>query len=129
MYLFDTNIFLEIFLGQQNALRAQKVLGSLATDKRGTIASFSCHGAEAILSGANKNDALVSFVEFLQEHPYLDRYETSLLEEHAIAQLAPKLGLDYDDALQYYVAKQNNLTLVTFDSHFQKVRGIRVLFP
>lgn len=39
-----------------------------------------------------------------------------------------KFNLDFDDAFQYGVAKENGLTIVTLDSDFKKVKDIKIIF-
>jgi predicted nucleic acid-binding protein len=34
-----------------------------------------------------------------------------------------EVGLDFDDALQSYVAKKLNLEIISFDRHFDGVEG------
>jgi predicted nucleic acid-binding protein len=47
----------------------------------------------------------------------------------AIALIAQKIGLDFDDALQYYVAKELGVdAIVSFDEHFDRL-DIRRLEP
>ncbi len=43
--------------------------------------------------------------------------------------LSPKVGLDFDDTLQHYVAKNKKLTLVTLDQDFRSVQDIQVVSP
>jgi len=37
-------------------------------------------------------------------------------------------NLDFDDSYQYQVAKERNLTLITLDNDFKKVKDINVIF-
>ncbi len=66
---------------------------------------------------------------FQKPRPFLDRYCTTTEEESKICRIASELKLDFDDALQYFVARSKRLTLVTFDRDFLKVKGIKILFP
>jgi len=59
----------------------------------------------------------------------MSRYETLLDEERKIQELMEGVSLDFDDALQYYVAKTENLTLVTLDANFARVKDIKVISP
>lgn len=129
MYLYDTNIFLEILLGQQKADSALRAIEAMSERKRGWVTSFSVHAIEAILGGTRRFELILDFLDFVETHPYLDRYSTSSLEEREIAETARQLNLDYDDALQFYVARTRGLALVTFDLHFRKTKGAKILFP
>lgn len=46
----------------------------------------------------------------------LNIYNTDLRDEIAVYET--DLGLDFDDALQSYVAKKLNLKIISFDRHF-----------
>ena len=129
MYLYDTNIFLEILLGQAASEKAMGALELMSENRRGWISSFSLHAIEAIVGSKGRFDVLSDFLSFVSEHPYLDRYSTSTEDEAKICGVAPGLKLDFDDSLQYSVAKSKHLTLVTFDKDFLRVKGIKVLFP
>ena len=132
MYLFDTNIFLEILLGQEKADICHKALEVLSEEKPGWISSFSLHAIEAILGSSGKRERaeiLPIFLESLREHPYLSWYATTIEEELEVARLAPQVKLDFDDTLQYYVAKKKKLSLVTLDGDFKKVKDIAIISP
>jgi predicted nucleic acid-binding protein len=129
MYLFDTNIFLEIFLDQQASTPCQKAIETIDTDHPGWITSFSLHAIEAIAGRAKKQSVLENFLSFLNEHPHISCYSTTLQEDLEISKLIGKLSLDFDDALQYFVAKKNKWTLVTLDKDFKKIRDIEIITP
>ena len=129
MYLFDTNIFLEILLGQKQADLCQKALTVVHKDHPGWITHFSLHAIEAIIGGRKRFEILQRFLSALEEHPYLFCYTTTVEEELEISRLAPKTHLDFDDALQYYVALKKNLTLVTLDNDFRHLQQISVISP
>lgn len=128
MYLFDTNVFLEILLGQANAVSAHKALSLMTNHDEGWITAFSLHSIEAILSNRKEYNVLGTFLEFVFDHPYLESHATTLQDERTISILAPKLKLDFDDALQCFVAKEMGLTLVTFDTHFRRVADLEIIF-
>ena len=119
MYLLDTNIFLEILLEQKKMPECLELIGSLNLDQEGWVTSFAIHSIEAILDGRNRRDLIESFLLFLITHPHLHHYVTTLEEEHEISKSLSKGGLDFDDSLQYYVAKKKDLTLVTLDKDFK----------
>lgn len=129
MYLFDTNIFLEILLGQNNSGVCQSALARLNSDRQGWVTSFSLHAIEAIIGGGKKSKILRTFLEFIDEAPHLYLYTTSLKEEIAVSALLSTLRLDYDDTLQYYVAKKKGLTLVTLNHDFDIIKDIPVSSP
>ena len=129
MYLYDTNIFLEILFGQNASTRAKQTLNLMSQEHRGWVTSFSLHAIEAILGSRGRFTIIEEFLDFVEMHPFLERYSTTTEEEARICKMAPALKLDFDDALQYYVAKTQRLTLVSFDKDFSKTKGIKILVP
>ena len=53
-------------------------------------------------------------------------YQTELAEEKEIAGLTQTINLDFDDTLQYFVAKKLDAVLVSFDRDFDKTDLKRV---
>jgi predicted nucleic acid-binding protein len=98
-------------------------------DNGGWITSFSLHAIEAVMARAEEYSSLQQFLEFVLEHPYLNVYYTTVEQEVEVSRLAPSVRLDMDDALQYFVAKREDLTLVTLDRDFRKVKGISLRSP
>jgi predicted nucleic acid-binding protein len=129
VYLLDTNIFLEILLDQQKSEFCQKAIENLREDTPGWITSFSLHAIEAILWKYQRAKILEDFLEFVKNHPFLFCYATTVEEELEINRIAPRVGLDFDDALQYYVAKKKGCTLVTLDKDFEKIKDVRIMTP
>ncbi len=41
----------------------------------------------------------------------------------SLSDIKRKFGLDFDDAYQYKIAKDNNLELVTLDRDFEKIKN------
>ena len=130
MYLFDTNIFLEILLDQPQAGACEKALETIDANHEGWISSFSLHAIEAIVGArAKQNKLLENFLDAFYQHPYLFCYATTLQEEIEVVRLSPKWGLDFDDALQCYIASKRNLSLVTLDRDFKKIKTCGLLSP
>jgi uncharacterized protein len=127
MYVVDSNIFLEVLLGQVKKDAAFQFFEKLNENSQAVVTTFSVHAIEAVLSSKKKNKELKTFLEFIQGHPFLQRYYTSTEEELEIAALHSRVNLDFDDALQYFVAKKLNATLVTFDKDFVPIKGVKLL--
>lgn len=82
------------------------------------------HAVEAMLK---HGEPLVVFARNIENSVGMRVYETTLEDEIAIAILSDKIGMDFDDALQYYVAKKVGAgAIVSFDKHFDKVGILRV---
>ncbi len=120
MLLIDTNIFLELFLGQEKADECERFLQKISRgDLEAVITKFTVHACEALL---NNPELILVFLRNLQNSVGLDVYETTLEDEMAASMLMANLKLDFDDALQYFVAKKLGVeAIVSYDKHFDKV--------
>lgn len=120
MLLIDTNIFLEYLLNQRHADEVEAFLIHIQSANVPTVCShFAIHAIEAILSGANKYDAIGQFLKNMERNPSISIYATSITEEMEISRMAQEKKLDFDDALQYYVAKKTGCyAIISFDTDF-----------
>ncbi len=120
MFLIDSNIFLEILLKQKQAEECKTFLREAnETNLKLTCSHFAIHSIEAILSGANKYDAIEQFLKNLEQNPLISIYSTTIEEEIEINRLTQTKKLDFDDALHYYVAKKTGChAIISFDTDF-----------
>jgi len=118
--LVDTNIFLELFLGQERAEDCERFLEKTSSGElEATITRFTVHAIEATL---NDSKLILTFLRNLQNSLGLNVYETSLEDEMAASMLMDEIKLDFDDSLQYYVAKKLGVnSIVSYDKHFDQV--------
>jgi len=109
MYLVDTNVFLEILLTQEKQDACRKFLeanvGSLY------ISDFSLHSIGVILFRNNKEEIFNKFLKDII--PNLEIATLPKMSYEDLADIKKKLGLDFDDAYQYHVARKHNLKIVT----------------
>jgi len=119
MLMVDTNIFLELFLGQEKADECENLLQKISSGELEAIVSkFTLHAIEAIL---NNPELTLTFLRNIQGSLGLNVYDTNIEEEMAAAMLMDKAKLDYDDALQYYIAKKFGVeAIISYDKHFDK---------
>jgi predicted nucleic acid-binding protein len=117
--VIDANIFLEFLLKQE---RATESVQRMRAVERGSVVafvtSFSLHTIEVILHRHKKHQLLADFLQRVRNAQGLTVYQTTTDEERTIALLAPQVGLDFDDALQYHVAKILSVPLVSYDRDF-----------
>jgi predicted nucleic acid-binding protein len=126
-YLIDTNIFLEFLLRQDRAPESKKLMDEIQEGAHSAyVTVFALHSIEVILDGAGKRNILSDFLETIEQAKGLTIYPTSITEEQEAMQYIEKFSLDFDDALQYYVAHTLHLTLVSFDHDFQRTDVKRV---
>lgn len=120
MFLVDTNIFLELFLGQEKAEECEKLLQKISSGElEAVVSKFTIHAVEAIL---NDSTLTLAFLRNIQGSLGLNVYETSFEDEMASSMLMGKMKMDFDDSLQYYVAKKLGVeAIVSYDKHFDSL--------
>jgi len=120
MLLVDSNIFLELFLGRKRADECEGLLNRIAEGEvEAVVTRFTIHSIEAIL---NKPELVLNFLRNVMNSIGLQVYDASLDDEVAAAMLMADMKLDFDDAIQFYVAKKVGVgAIVSFDKHFDKV--------
>jgi len=117
--LIDTNIFLEIILWQERAPEARDLLQRIESHDF-FITDYSLHSIGVLLFRMGRHQ---SFQEFLAD--IMARAGTSMIfllveDMPSVIEAAQQFHLDFDDAYQYAAATKNNLTLVSFDSDFDR---------
>jgi len=123
-FLIDTNIFLEVLLGQSRATDAKDLL-SKTVEHEFFMSDYSLHSIGLLLFRRKQHDVFRRFladifaIAGIRMISLLPRY----MEE--VTQTALKFGLDFDDAYQYAVADHYGLTIVSFDSDFDKTEKRR----
>lgn len=117
MFLIDTSIFLELLLDQKRAEECEQLLEKVAKgDIEAVITSFTVHTVETIL---NDSKLVLTFLRNVENSLGLSIYDTTIDDQLAIAMLMNEKKLDFDDCLQYYVAKKLGAeAIVSFDKHF-----------
>jgi len=97
-------------------------------DVKAFVTSFSLHSIEVILDKAGDTEPLKIFLSSISKFKGLSIYSTSINEEIAVIDEMNN-GLDFDDALQAYVARKLNLKIVSFDRHFDGIQGLTRIKP
>jgi predicted nucleic acid-binding protein len=120
MLLVDTNVFLELFLGQEKADECEKFLQKISIGELSAVVSkFTIHAIEATL---NDSALILAFLRNVEGSLGLDVCETGVEEEMAASMLMDKVKLDFDDSVQYYLAKKLGVeAIVSYDRHFDRV--------
>jgi uncharacterized protein len=119
--LIDTNIFVEFLLKQERAIESLNLMVMVEEKKfEAFVTGFSLHTIEVILDRNKKHVLLEQFLKRVTNAQALTVYQTTLQEEREIALLAPQVGLDFDDGLQYFVTKAVGASFVSFDHDFDK---------
>ncbi len=115
--LLDTNVFLELLLKQRGAADCRKLLDRVSRGEvEAAVTHFSVHAVEAALGSG---ETLVDFLRNVEYSQGLYLHDTGIQEESSAAMMAKLVGLDFDDALQYYAAMRLGAeAIVSYDKHF-----------
>ena len=116
-HLADTNIFLEILLGDSKA----DICASFISKHRGDlyITDFSINSIGVVTNRLGKIEQFENFLLDILPHVHIAR-----LAEFSYGDLVEAIrekGFDFDDAYQFIASKEYDLTLVTLDKDFRKV--------
>ena len=116
-FLFDTNIFLEVLLGQEKKETCKKLL----LDFSGSIfiSEFSLHSIGVILFRQKKFQVFDQFVKDIGNNATI--VTLPLIKHPKISIIAQKYQLDFDDSMQTLIAIENKLGIITIDNDFKKV--------
>ncbi len=130
MFLIDTNIFIEVLAGQGRAQECRALLGRIESGGLDCACShFAIHSACLFLERHNIPSGIRQFLEYLLSLENLVVLNTSLEDDLEIRALGEQTGLDFDDSLQCYVARQIGCeAIITLDADFRKA-GIATLAP
>lgn len=118
MILIDTNIFLEVLLGRARADDCKALLEMASEGKiESVVTHFSIHSIEAIMR--KRGNELTSFLRVLDQTSGLYVFDTTVSDEVSASILIRTVKLDFDDAVQYYVAKKLGAeAIVSYDKDF-----------
>lgn len=125
MYLFDTNIFLEILLSQEKSVDCKKILN----DSLGniSISDFTLHSIGVILFRQKRERIFTLFVSDVLSK--IDIVSLSRQAYLGLSEFKDENDLDFDDSYQCKVAEENDLIIVTMDKDFERVKKkIKVKF-
>lgn len=125
MFLADTNIFLEVLLAGNKAEECKTFL--VQNYGKVHISDFSLHSIGVILFRQGQESVFKLFFEDVSSNTQI----VSLAKESylKLPQLKQRFKLDFDDAYQYQVAEDHNLSVVTMDKDFNRVRGELEVIP
>lgn len=120
MRLFiDTNIFLEIILEQEKAENAKALL--LKTeDHEFFISDFSLHSMGLLLFYRKQHLAFQQFLKDMIIDGGIVITSLAVDDMESVVNVSQKYKFDFDDAYQYVVAEKYGLTLVSFDTDFDR---------
>ena len=121
MYLVDTNVWVELFLEQEQYKTAKKFLSKTPQEDL-YITIFSVHSIGIILTRKRDSGAFDDFVNDVIIDSNVKTIYLSPNDYHKIPKIMNKFGLDFDDAYQYVAAEKYKLKIVSFDADFDKTK-------
>lgn len=119
MYLLDTNIIAELLLDQEKANEVELFLRNTPL-MNVYISEFTLYSLGIILLRRHMHDVFLQIVDDLLVRGGVRVVRLQLEDMQAVVRVSQRFNLDFDDAYQYAVAEKYNLTVVSFDSDFDR---------
>ena len=117
--LLDTNIFLEVILGQERSEEARALL-SKVEEHEFFLSDYSFHSIGLLFFRRGKHEVFRQFLKDMILGAGYMIIGLSAPEMEEVIRVAQQFNLDFDDAYQYALAERYNLTIVSFDSDFDR---------
>lgn len=121
MLLVDTNVWLEIILDQEKAPEAKEFLKSVAPESL-AITEFSLDSIGIILVRLKQAEAFEKFLADTIENSRLLKIRLNPEELKLVIKAHKNFNLDFEDSYQYVAAEKYDLTIVSFDSDFDRTK-------
>ena len=119
MYLIDTNVLLEFLLDQQKADDVARFLSATAPVDR-FLTEFSLYSLGVILVQRRRPEALLRVIDDVITRGRVQIIRLRADEIRDVVRACEQFNLDFDDAYQYAAAEKHDLTLVSFDTDFDR---------
>jgi uncharacterized protein len=117
-YLADTNVWLELLLGRERLDECKAFFQNVETNSI-AISEFSLYSIGIILCRLNKEEVFEDFLDDIA-NSFISKIKLEIEDIKYLLQIKRKYNLDFDDAYQYVVAERYNLTIISFDSDFDR---------
>ncbi|MEZ0343626.1 MAG: type II toxin-antitoxin system VapC family toxin [Caldimicrobium sp.] len=124
MFLIDTNVFLEILLGQNKKENCKSFLNKNIAHLN--ITDFSLHSIGVILFRYGKEEIFQKFIEDIM--PNIRLLSLPIEQYGEVVKIRKNMNLDFDDAYQYSIAKYYGLKVVTMDKDFERINDVEIVF-
>jgi predicted nucleic acid-binding protein len=126
MFLIDTNVWLELLLEQDKAGDVRQFLQAIE-GRLLAITDFSVYSIGIILTQLKKDVLFEDFLSDTIEDSGVKRIYLDSTDLKKLLTVRKQFNLDFDDAYQYVSAEKYGLTLISFDSDFDRTeRGRKV---
>jgi predicted nucleic acid-binding protein len=124
--LLDTNIFLEVILQQERAGEVQALLSAIDQHEF-FLSDYSLHSVGLLLFRKRQHEVFRQFLVDMFLEAGVEIIALSAREMEGVIEVAKQFILDFDDAYQYAVAERHGLTVISFDSDFDRTERGRKL--
>ena len=125
MFLLDTNIWLELLLGQEQAEIAAELLDALSPSDV-CMTDFTLHSIGVICNRLKQSDVFVKFVDDVLIDTGVVLVSIPANKMNRVVEIMDRFRLDFDDAYQYVAAEIEDATIVSFDKDFDKTEQGRL---
>ncbi|MCL0083821.1 PIN domain-containing protein [Thermodesulfovibrionales bacterium] len=122
--LLDTNIFLEVILEQERVGEVQSLLSAIE-EHEFFLSDYSLHSIGFLLFRRRQHEVFRQFLIDMFLEAGVAIIALSAWEMDGVIQVAKRFSLDFDDAYQYAVAERYGLTIISFDSDFDRTERSR----
>jgi predicted nucleic acid-binding protein len=126
MFLIDTNVWLELLLEQDKAGDVRQFLQAIEGHLL-AITDFSVYSIGIILTQLKKDVLFEDFLSDTIEDSGVKRIYLDSTDLKKLLIVRKRFNLDFDDAYQYVSAEKYGLTLISFDSDFDRTERGRKL--
>jgi len=117
----DTNIWLELLLDQEKAQEVRHFFQVTGGD-RINISEFSLYSMGVILTQLKKDDLFKDFISDTLEEAGIRRIRLENQDLAKLLEVRKEFNLTFDDSYQYVAAQKHGLTIVSFDSDFDRTK-------
>ena len=121
MYLVDTNIWLERLLNQEKSEEVGKFLDNISSGDL-YVTDFTFHSIGLILCRLNQKKVLLQFIQDVFIDGAVNLVHLEPTDIKYLMKVMDEFVLDFDDAYQYVAAEKYGLTIISFDSDFDRTR-------
>ena len=117
-YLLDANVWLAPMTGGANANEAEELIRKAPPSSLAST-DFVLHTLGIVLTSMNKLDAFRKILDDLARRKVWTLHLPPS-DLYTVLDRMSALNLDFDDAFQYLVAERDDLTIVSFDTDFDR---------